>query len=94
MSPGEEVYHCRRAAEDHPRLTRPQDRVLPKSRHNSPCRHSDNEIYGNPGVIHRQGLLLWNLLPRMREDRLRALMTRFGELLRQHVLFTGILGVL
>jgi hypothetical protein len=45
-------------------------------------------------VIHRQGLLLWNLLPRMREDRLRALMTRFGELLRQHVLFTGILGVL
>ncbi len=49
-----------------------------------------------PGGISlfRQGLLLWDLLPRMREDRLRALMTRFGELLRQHVLFTGILGVL
>ncbi len=49
-----------------------------------------------PGGISlfRQGLLLWDLLPRMREDRLRALMRRFGELLRQHVLFTGILGVL
>jgi hypothetical protein len=49
-----------------------------------------------PGGISlfRQGLLLYELLPRMREDRLRALMTRFGELLRQHVLFTGILGVL
>jgi hypothetical protein len=44
--------------------------------------------------LFRQGLLLWDLLPRMREDRLHALMTRFGELLRQHVLFTGILGVL
>lgn len=49
-----------------------------------------------PGGISlfRQGLLLWDLLPRMREDRLRALMIRFGELLRQHRLFTGILGVL
>jgi Transposase DDE domain len=49
-----------------------------------------------PGQLSffRQGLLLYELLPRMREDRLRALMTRFGELLRQHVLFTGILGVL
>jgi hypothetical protein len=44
--------------------------------------------------LFRQGLLLYELLPRMREDRLRALMTRFGELLRHHVLFTGILGVL
>ena len=42
----------------------------------------------------RQGLLLYDLLPTMCEDRLRALMTRFGELLRHHVLFTGILGVL
>jgi hypothetical protein len=49
-----------------------------------------------PGGISlfRQGLLLYELLPTMREDRLRALMTRFGELLRQHVLFTGILGIL
>jgi hypothetical protein len=44
--------------------------------------------------LFRQGLLLWDLLPRMREDRVQALMTRFGELLHQHVLFTGILGVL
>lgn len=44
--------------------------------------------------LFRQGLLLYELLPTMREDRRRALMIRFGELLRQHVLFTGILGVL
>ena len=44
--------------------------------------------------LFRQGLLLYELLPTMREDRLRALMTHFGELLRQHVLFTGILGLL
>lgn len=44
--------------------------------------------------LFRQGLLLYELLPRMCEARLRTLMTRFGELLRQHVLFTGILGIL
>ncbi len=44
--------------------------------------------------LFRQGLLLYELLPRMREARLRALLTRFGELLRQHVLLTGILGIL
>ncbi len=49
-----------------------------------------------PGGISlfRQGLLLYELIPTMREDRLRALLTRFGELLRQHQLFTGILGLL
>ncbi len=49
-----------------------------------------------PGQISlfRQGLLLYDLLPNMRQDRLHALMTRFGEILRQHVLFTGILGIL
>ena len=47
-----------------------------------------------PFSLFRQGLLLYELLPTMRADRLRALMTRFGELLRHHVLFTGILGVL
>jgi hypothetical protein len=49
-----------------------------------------------PGGISlfRQGLLLYELLPTMREDWLRALMTRFGELLRQHMIFTGILGLL
>lgn len=40
------------------------------------------------------GPLLWGLLSTLREDRLRALVRRFGELLRQHVIFTGILGVL
>jgi hypothetical protein len=49
-----------------------------------------------PGGISlfRQGLLLWDLLPTMRQDRLRALMTRFGEILRQHALFSPILGLL
>lgn len=49
-----------------------------------------------PGGISlfRQGLLLYALIPTMREERLRALMTRFGEILRQHVLFTGTLGLL
>ena len=49
-----------------------------------------------PGGISlfRQGLLLWDLLPNMRKDRLEPLMTRFGEILRQHTLFTHILGVL
>jgi hypothetical protein len=49
-----------------------------------------------PGGISlfRQGLLRYELLPTMREDWLRALMTRFGELLRQHMIFTGILGLL
>lgn len=49
-----------------------------------------------PGGISlfRQGLMLYELIPTMREDRVRPLLTRFGELLRQHVLFTGILGLL
>jgi len=44
--------------------------------------------------LFRQGLLLWDLLPRMRQDRLEALMTRFGEILQRHTLFAGILGIL
>lgn len=49
-----------------------------------------------PGGISlfRQGLLLYELIPTMHEDRLRPLLTRFGEILRQHTLYTGILGVL
>jgi hypothetical protein len=49
-----------------------------------------------PGGISlfRQGLLLWDLLPNMRQDRLRPLMERFGQILRQHALFSPILGVL
>lgn len=48
-----------------------------------------------PGGISlfRQGLLLWDLLPKMRQDRLTALITRFGELLREHALFPRILGL-
>ena len=42
----------------------------------------------------RQGLMLFELIPKMREDRLRALAKKFGELLQDHVLFLGILGVI
>jgi hypothetical protein len=44
--------------------------------------------------LFRQGLLLYELIPTMQEERLRALLQRFDEILRRHVLFTGILGVL
>lgn len=49
-----------------------------------------------PGGISlfRQGLLLYELIPTMREEKLRLLLERFDEILRQHALFTGILGVL
>jgi Transposase DDE domain len=44
--------------------------------------------------LFRQGLMLFELIPKMREDRLRALAKKFGELLQEHALFTGILGVI
>ena len=44
--------------------------------------------------LFRQGLILFELIPKMREDRLRALAKKFGALLQEHVLFTGILGVI
>jgi hypothetical protein len=44
--------------------------------------------------LFRQGLMLFALIPTMREDRLRALAQKFGALLQEHVLFTGILGVI
>ena len=44
--------------------------------------------------LFRQGLMLFALIPTMREDRLRALAKKFGELLQEHTLVTGILGVI
>ena len=44
--------------------------------------------------LFRQGLMLFELIPHMREDRLRALAKKFGALLQEHVLLTGILGVI
>jgi hypothetical protein len=44
--------------------------------------------------LFRQGLMLFELIPKMREDRLRALAEKFGELLQDQALFTGILGVI
>ena len=44
--------------------------------------------------LFRQGLMLFELIPKMREERLRALAKNFGELLQDHALFTGILGVI
>jgi hypothetical protein len=47
-----------------------------------------------PLSLFRQGLMLFALIPKMREDRLRALAKKFGELLHDHALFTGILGAI
>jgi hypothetical protein len=49
-----------------------------------------------PGPLSRfrQGLMLCDLIPKMRDDRLRALAKKFGELLQDHALLTGILGVI
>lgn len=44
--------------------------------------------------LFRQGLMLFALIPKMREERLCALAKKFGELLQDHVLFSGILGVI
>jgi hypothetical protein len=44
--------------------------------------------------LFRQGLMRFELIPKMREDRLRALAKKFGERLQDHVLLTGILGVI
>ena len=44
--------------------------------------------------LFRQGLMRFERIPKMREDRLRAFAKKFGELLQEHALFTGILGVI
>jgi hypothetical protein len=44
--------------------------------------------------LFRQGLMLFALIPTMREDRLRALAKQFGTLLQEHRLFAGILGIM
>jgi hypothetical protein len=44
--------------------------------------------------LFRQGLLLFALIPHMREDRLRALAKQVGALLQEHIVLTGILGVI
>jgi hypothetical protein len=44
--------------------------------------------------LFRQGLMLFELIPHMRENRLRALAKKCGALLKEHVLLTGILGVI
>jgi hypothetical protein len=44
--------------------------------------------------LFRQGLMLFDLLPQMRADRLRALANKFAELLQAPALCTDILGVI
>jgi hypothetical protein len=44
--------------------------------------------------LFRQGQRLFELIPTMEEKRLRALMQRFGQWLRDHVLLSQILGCL
>jgi hypothetical protein len=42
----------------------------------------------------RQGILYYNQIPNMPDDRLAPLMNRFAELLAQHTLFRKVLGIL
>jgi Transposase DDE domain len=42
----------------------------------------------------RQGQMLFDLIPTMEQQRLRTLLQRFGQLLRQHVLLSQVLGCL
>jgi len=44
--------------------------------------------------LFRQGLRWYDLLPNMPEPRLRKLMTRFDQMLRDHAIFSEIFGVL
>jgi Transposase DDE domain len=44
--------------------------------------------------LFRQGLMRFELIPKRREDRLRALAKKFGERLQDQALFTDILGVI
>lgn len=49
-----------------------------------------------PGTysLFRQGQLLFELIPNMDETRLRSLMQRFGQLLREHAVLSQLLGYL
>jgi hypothetical protein len=42
----------------------------------------------------RQGLMLFDLIPTMDQQRLRILLQRFGQLLREHTLLSQVLGYL
>jgi hypothetical protein len=42
----------------------------------------------------RQGQILFDLIPTMHQTRLRTLLQRFGQLLREHVLLSQVLGYL
>lgn len=49
-----------------------------------------------PGAmsLFKQGSMLYDMLPNMKEHWLEPLMKRFDEVLRDHTLYSGILGVL
>ena len=44
--------------------------------------------------LFRQGCMFYDLIPNMPEERLRPLMTRFGELLNEQRAFTEVFGVI
>ncbi len=43
--------------------------------------------------LFRQGLRWYELMPNMPDERLQILMDSFDQVLREHELFQGILGV-
>lgn len=44
--------------------------------------------------LYRQGCIWYQLLPTLRDDWLRPLMRRFGELVTQHAVFSELFGIL
>lgn len=53
-----------------------------------------NTVKRRTHSLYRQGLIWYQLLPTLREEWLRPLMRRFGELVTQHAVFGELFGIL
>jgi hypothetical protein len=53
-----------------------------------------NTVKKRTHSLFRQGRYWYSAIPNMRQDWLRTLMTAFGEIVTQHVLFRGIFGAI
>lgn len=53
-----------------------------------------NTVKRRTHSLYRQGCIWYQLLPTLRDDWLRPLMRRFGELVTQHAVFRELFGVL
>jgi hypothetical protein len=53
-----------------------------------------NTVKRRTHSLYRQGLIWYQLLPTLRDEWLRPLMRRFGELVTQHAVFSELFGIL